>query len=239
MNGNSTSPVMSKVQIQLDSGQMWLNRFTFAPISGLAVPLNTPHPAVCGQFPISHNPTTGSTADVTATISPSAVKTLAHTFLTPNAKTSAKNPNKNPATKPTTAAFRALPGLPAPNSFPTLVDTPKLNDEGKTYTNDVVCISIPIDPTFELGSGKSPHSKIMISYHHHSRHTLTQLGTASLTSGFQFSKHSSAEITPPHVFTYIFDTNTYITNDASKFAFVHTPANATPLIPRLRDVTRK
>uniref|UniRef100_A0A5K1GYT2 Uncharacterized protein n=1 Tax=Nymphaea colorata TaxID=210225 RepID=A0A5K1GYT2_9MAGN len=55
---------------------------------------------------------------------------------------------------------------------------------------DVVCMRMPIDATVALGFRSSPHSRIMISYHHHSRHTETQLGTAKLRRERQSLRHS-------------------------------------------------
>ncbi|KAK9031622.1 hypothetical protein V6N11_055917 [Hibiscus sabdariffa] len=56
--------------------------------------------------------------------------------------------------------------------------------------NDVVWIKIPMEATGALGFTKSPHHTVINSYHHHSKQTETQLGSASLSSGFQPVKHS-------------------------------------------------
>ena len=40
-----------------------------------------------------------------------------------------------------------------------------------------------MDATVDFGSGKSPHRRIINSYHHHSRQTDTQLGKAKRASG--------------------------------------------------------
>ncbi|KAI4389832.1 hypothetical protein MLD38_002014 [Melastoma candidum] len=72
----------------------------------------------------------------------------------------------------------ALAGWPPPSSFPTLVDTPRLRDEGKMYTSEVVCMRMPMEATVAFGLVRRPQRIIMSSYHHHSRQTETQVGTA-------------------------------------------------------------
>ncbi|WVZ11245.1 hypothetical protein V8G54_015775 [Vigna mungo] len=110
----------------------------FAPNFGLAVPLKTPQTVVWGQFPSSQSPMIGNTIDVKARISPSPVNIFAQTFLTEIANAKAENPNTKLKQSPTSAAIFALTGFPAPNSFPTRVDTPKLKDDGKMYIKAVV-----------------------------------------------------------------------------------------------------
>ncbi|KAG5616862.1 hypothetical protein H5410_016686 [Solanum commersonii] len=105
--------------------------FWHSVIRGLAVPLKTPQPVVCGQFPNSQSPIIGKTTDVNANISLSLVNILAQTFLTVTAKNRAVKPKMKLPARPTMAATFALPGLLAPSSFPTLVDTLKLRDDGK------------------------------------------------------------------------------------------------------------
>jgi hypothetical protein len=102
----------------------------FAPTFGLAVPLKTPQPVVCGQFPSSQRPIIGKTSDVNAMISLSCVNMLAHTFLTITAKARAENPKMKLKERPTLAASFAFMGWLAPSSLPTLVDTLKLREEG-------------------------------------------------------------------------------------------------------------
>ena len=95
-----------------------------APNLRQVVPLKTPQPVVCGQFPSSQSPIMGKTIDVKAIISVSCVNILAHIFLTVTAKTNAENPNVKLKERPTIAAnFALFFGLLAPSSFPTLVDT--------------------------------------------------------------------------------------------------------------------
>uniref|UniRef100_A0A5K1H030 Uncharacterized protein n=1 Tax=Nymphaea colorata TaxID=210225 RepID=A0A5K1H030_9MAGN len=103
----------------------------FAPVLGLAVPLSTPHPVVCGQFPNSQSPMMGSTLAVILIISPSPVYILAHLFLTMVVKNRAAKPSTKLQQSPTTTDFFALSGLLAPSSLLTLVETPKLREEGK------------------------------------------------------------------------------------------------------------
>ncbi|KAI4340862.1 hypothetical protein MLD38_025660 [Melastoma candidum] len=110
----------------------------FAPTLGLAVPLSTPHPVVCGQFPSSHSPSMGRTAAVILCISSSPVNSPAHPSLTATANPSASTPTATLHPIPTLAASLALFGFPAPSSFPTLVDTPKLRDDGNMYISDVI-----------------------------------------------------------------------------------------------------
>ncbi|BAS90576.1 Os04g0571450 [Oryza sativa Japonica Group] len=164
---------------------------------GRALPRSTPHPVVCGQLPSSHKPRMGSTDAVSATMAGSAVNMLAHTLRTRNANAEAKAPNPKPSTSPTVAARLASSGCPAPSSLLTRVDTPKLSDEGKMYMSDVVWISMPMDATVACGFSSRPHSRIMISYHHHSRQTLTQLGSARLMSSPQPRKLSADRRKPP------------------------------------------
>jgi hypothetical protein len=57
-----------------------------------------------------------------------------------------------------------------------------------------------MEATVALGFNNSPHSKIMISYHHHSRHTEMQLGMAKFKRVFHSLKHSIEN--PPHVFLW-------------------------------------
>ncbi|KAK3015786.1 hypothetical protein RJ639_005441 [Escallonia herrerae] len=52
-----------------------------APRAGLALPLKTPQPVVCGQFPSSHRPTTGIATAVNKRISSSTMKAR---WLAPN-----------------------------------------------------------------------------------------------------------------------------------------------------------
>ncbi|WRX17417.1 hypothetical protein QQP08_009904 [Theobroma cacao] len=113
-------------------------RLMFAPDFGLAVPRKTPQPVVCGQFPSSQSPSIGKTIDVKAMISGSSVNMVAHFFLTSIAKANAESPMTELEERPTIAASFALFGLLAPSSFPTLVDTPKLKEDGKMYIKDVV-----------------------------------------------------------------------------------------------------
>ncbi|KAJ0909883.1 hypothetical protein HanRHA438_Chr07g0326321 [Helianthus annuus] len=140
----------------------------------------------------------GRTIAVNAMISLSWVNIVAHKFLTLVAKSKAENPNIKLHASPTSAARFAQSGRPAPNSLPTRVDTLKLNEDGNMYINAVVCIKIPIEATVARGFTNNPHSKIMISYHHHSRQTDIQLGIAKLSSEFHPFRHSLD--TPPHVF---------------------------------------
>uniref|UniRef100_A0A3Q7HI52 Uncharacterized protein n=1 Tax=Solanum lycopersicum TaxID=4081 RepID=A0A3Q7HI52_SOLLC len=72
------------------------------------------------------------------------------------------------------------------------------------YINDVVWIKIPIDATVALGLTNNPHNKIIISYHHHSKQTLTQLGIAKSNNDFHPLKQSN-EI-ELQVLIYTFDT---------------------------------
>ena len=123
--------------------------------------------------------------DVSAMISASWVKKLAQSFLTMIVKNRAENPITKLIERPTMAESLALVGCFAPNSFPTLVETLKLRDDGKMYIRAVVWIKIPIDATVACGFCNNPHSKIMISYHHHSRQTEMQLGMAKLVRDFQ------------------------------------------------------
>lgn len=132
----------------------------------------------------------GKIVDVSAMISVSWVKKLAQIFLTLIVKNRAENPIMKLNERPTMAESFALVGCFAPSSFPTLVETLKLRDDGKMYISAVVWIKIPIDATVARGFCNNPHSKIMISYHHHSRHTEMQLGMASLVRDFQPFKHS-------------------------------------------------
>ncbi|GER36718.1 tetratricopeptide repeat protein [Striga asiatica] len=83
------------------------------------------------KFPNSQSPITGKTIDVSAIISSSRVNIPAHTFLTETAKNRADIPSPKLHASPTIAASFALSGLRAPISFPTLVETPKLRDDGK------------------------------------------------------------------------------------------------------------
>ncbi|KAJ0519685.1 hypothetical protein HanRHA438_Chr10g0430801 [Helianthus annuus] len=111
-------------------------------------------------------------------MSGSSVKNLPHWCLINVVNSIAIRPNTTAHTSEIIIEIRALAGRFAPSSFPTLVDTPRLNAEGKTYTNDVVWMRIPIEATVALGFASNPHSIIMSSYHHHSRHTETHVGMA-------------------------------------------------------------
>ncbi|KAF1890165.1 hypothetical protein Lal_00025498 [Lupinus albus] len=104
----------------------------FSPIIGLAQPLNTPQPVVCGQFPSSQSPTIGNTKEVSSRISWSLVKNLPHWCLSKVVKSIAPRPNTTAQKSDTNIAILALLGLLAPNSFPTLVETPRLSEDGNT-----------------------------------------------------------------------------------------------------------
>ncbi|KAF1886595.1 hypothetical protein Lal_00045828 [Lupinus albus] len=106
--------------------------FTFAATFGLAVPLTTPHPTVCGQFPSSQSPSIGNAAAVNCKIFLSPVNILPHRFLIVIANTTAMNPIAPARNTATTADNLAREGLLAPSSFPTRVDTANPSDEGKT-----------------------------------------------------------------------------------------------------------
>ncbi|KAG5616860.1 hypothetical protein H5410_016684 [Solanum commersonii] len=49
---------------------------------------------------------------------------------------------------------------------------------------------MPIEATVAFGLINKPHSKIMISYHHHSKQTEMQLGIAKFKSDFHPLRHS-------------------------------------------------
>ena len=55
----------------------------------------------------------------------------------------------------------------------------------------VVWMRMPMDATVACGSARRPQRRIMISYHHYSRQTLTQLGRARRTSSPQPRKLSA------------------------------------------------
>ncbi|KAG5623964.1 hypothetical protein H5410_009182 [Solanum commersonii] len=56
--------------------------------------------------------------------------------------------------------------------------------------NEVACKRIPIVDTASAALKRTPDNKIINSYHHHSKHTEIQLGTARIKIGFHPSKHS-------------------------------------------------
>jgi hypothetical protein len=103
----------------------------------------------------------------------------------------------------TSIAMRALLGLFAPSSLPTLVETAKLSADGKMYRSAVVWIRTPILATVASGSISNPERMIMNSYHHHSRHTETQLGIAKFSNGLHSFKQSRDH--PVHEFLYLPD----------------------------------
>ena len=63
---------------------------------------------------------------------------VAQMFLTMTAKSNAENPKTKLEERPIMAASLALFGLLAPSSFPTLVETPKLREDGTMYIKAVV-----------------------------------------------------------------------------------------------------
>lgn len=65
----------------------------------------------------------------------------------------------------------------------TLVETHAARAMGTVYMKLVVWISMAVAPTAEVGFGKYPASTVMISYHHHSKQTPKQLGTARRSNG--------------------------------------------------------
>ncbi|CAA7387749.1 unnamed protein product [Spirodela intermedia] len=103
-----------------------------APTLGRALPRRTPQPVVWGQLPSSHSPAMGSAAAVSSRISSSAVKSRPHRCRTAMVKPMARRPITAEQPRDTTAAARARAGRPAPSSFPTRVETPRLREEGKT-----------------------------------------------------------------------------------------------------------
>lgn len=150
-----------------------------APIPGLALPLRIPQLVVCGQFASSHKPIMGRTIMVSSRTSVSLVKILPHASL-PNMVP--KNPKKEvnrASPMATTAANRALLGLPAPSSLPTRVDAAALSAVGNVYIREVVCIIIADVAKATRGSDKYPARIVMNSYHHHSKQTAMQLGIAN------------------------------------------------------------
>ncbi|CAA7391859.1 unnamed protein product [Spirodela intermedia] len=174
----------------------------FAPARGLALPRSTPQPVVCGQLPSSQRPMIGSTAAVSPMMLGSAVNMAAHECRTDMAKPSAVRPSTKLQERPTRAEVRALLGRLAPSSFPTRVETPKLREEGKMYMKAVVWMRIPMEATVALGLASSPQRSIMISYHHHSRQTEIQLGTARLSRDLQPWKTSAVSSLKPPVRWY-------------------------------------
>ncbi|KAI4366515.1 hypothetical protein MLD38_022385 [Melastoma candidum] len=153
-----------------------------APVDTLADPRRTPQPVVWGQFPSSQRPTIGRAMAVSSRISASSVNSLPQWCLTRAANHMAPSPSPAAQKRETMAAIRALAGRPAPSSFPTLVEAPRLRDEGKTYTREVVWMRMPMEATVAFGLLRRPQRIIISSYHHHSRQTETQVGTARASS---------------------------------------------------------
>ncbi|KAK2967566.1 hypothetical protein RJ640_030437 [Escallonia rubra] len=106
-----------------------------APRAGLALPLKTPQPVVCGQFPNSQSPTTGIATAVNKRISSSNMKARPQAFRIVVMNDMAMKPVKVAHDNAIRDEVLALAGWLAPNSFPTRVDTAKLSAEGKIYCN--------------------------------------------------------------------------------------------------------
>ncbi|KAG9153141.1 hypothetical protein Leryth_012392 [Lithospermum erythrorhizon] len=113
-----------------------------APIPVLAHPRRTPQHVVWGQFASSQSPIIGSTAVVSSRTSWSAVKTLPHSSFPRVVSKKPKLEVRKARTMATSVAMRALSGLPAPSSLPTLAEIDELRAEGNVYIRDVVCITI-------------------------------------------------------------------------------------------------
>ncbi|KAF7819756.1 hypothetical protein G2W53_025211 [Senna tora] len=88
---------------------------------GRAVPLTTPHPTVCGQFPSSHSPRIGNAADVSRRMASSFVNIRPHLYLIPDANIMAENPITDAIKTDTTAdnfARQPKQRLPPPQALP-------------------------------------------------------------------------------------------------------------------------
>ncbi|CAA6666063.1 unnamed protein product [Spirodela intermedia] len=84
-----------------------------------------------------------------------------------------------------------------------------------------------MEATVALGSGSRPQSRIMSSYHHHSKQTDTQLGVARRTRGLHPPRH--LRVGASHVET----------RKRSRAKLAVAEAAATPETPRRRCFTRK
>ncbi|KAF1872749.1 hypothetical protein Lal_00016586 [Lupinus albus] len=86
-----------------------------------------------------------------------------------------------------------------------------------------------MEATVAVGSTRSPHKTIMISYHHHSKQTDMQLGAASLSNGMNPAKLKHSKLGFVHVGLCNPETRNIriaILDDAD--------AAATPATPRVR-----
>jgi hypothetical protein len=137
----------------------------------------------------------------------------------------------------TNVAILARAGFPAPSSSPTLVETDELRAWGNVYINDVVWIKIAVVATATCGLGKYPARSVMISYHHHSKHTPKQLGRARPSRGHHSCKQ--AEDHGTHVPLSTPEYHRYPNMKNTMLKLVHTAATATPGTPSLRTKTRR
>ncbi len=208
-----------------------------APMVGRALPRNTPQPVVCGQFPSSHKPTIGMAMAIRDKILLLLVKIWPHLWRIVVVKVVAIIATTPAHPKATSIAVRALPGRLAPSSLLTRVDTAKLSADGKMYTNDVVWIKMPMLATVASALINKPERMIMNSYHHHSKHTDTQLGMAKFNNGLHSFKHCIDH--PVHDFLYLPDHHRYTRRKPTRLKSVHEAANATPRKPILSALTNK
>ncbi len=174
-----------------------------APMVGRALPRSTPQPVVCGQLPSSQRPTMGMAIAVRDKMSLLLVKIWPQVWRIVVVKVAARTATTPAHPRATSIAVRALPGRLAPSSLPTRVDTAKLSADGKMYTSAVVWIKMPMVATVASALINNPERMIMNSYHHHSRHTDTQLGMAKFSSGLHSLRHSTDH--PVHDFLYLPD----------------------------------
>lgn len=102
-----------------------------APKVGLALPLRTPQPVVCGQFPSSQSPATGITIAANDKMALSFVKICPQAFLIVVMNDIAMKLDKTAHDNAIVDEVLAVLGWLAPNSLPTRVETARLKDEGK------------------------------------------------------------------------------------------------------------